>query len=155
MTARLLVVHHSHGGSTGDLVDSLLTGACDPALDGSTEIIVRSAFEATPEDVLATDAIVIATAEHFGYMSGALKHFFEVIYHPCLDQTVGLPWALIVKAGNDGAGAATSVEHIVAGLKWKPIQPATIAVGDLSTVHLEQAQELGAVVAASLEAGIL
>ncbi|MEZ5450137.1 MAG: hypothetical protein R3E89_14595 [Thiolinea sp.] len=76
---------------------------------------VRTPFEADADDVLAANGIILGTTENFGYMSGALKDFFERIYYPCLEQTQGLSVALYVKAGLDGTGAC-SVERILTGL---------------------------------------
>ena len=69
------------------------------------EVVVKDALAASAEDVLASDAIIIGTPENFGYMSGALKVFFENIYYPCLEQTQGLAYGLFIRAGNDGQGA--------------------------------------------------
>ncbi|MYV41244.1 flavodoxin family protein, partial [Streptomyces sp. SID1328] len=38
-------------------------------------------------------------------MSGALKHFFDQIYYPCLDDTRGRPFGYWVHGGNDVTGA--------------------------------------------------
>ena len=93
-------------------------GATDEAIEG-VEVVVRPALEATVAETLAADGYVLATPEHFGYVSGAMKHYLETIYHPCLDLTRGRPWALVVKAGNDGTGTVASVERIVTGLGWR------------------------------------
>jgi multimeric flavodoxin WrbA len=117
-------------------------------------VIHLDAFAAGPKDVLGANGIVIGTPARFGYMSGATKDFFERIYHPCLDQTAGLPWALFVKGDTDTSGAAASVERIVTGLKWRRVLPVLEVVGTVGLSDLEQARELGSAFAAGLEAGI-
>lgn len=47
---------------------------------GDVDVIVRPALEATAEDVLAADGFVLGTTANFGYISGALKHFFDTTY---------------------------------------------------------------------------
>lgn len=90
MTRRLLVVHQSRTGGTLALVDAAVTAASDPALielGDPVDVVVRPALEAGVDDVVGADAYLLATPENFGAMSGALKHFLETIYHPCLDRT--------------------------------------------------------------------
>ncbi|GAC1313328.1 MAG: NAD(P)H-dependent oxidoreductase [Acidimicrobiales bacterium] len=115
---------------------------------------VLHAFDATPEDVMAATAIVLATPANFGYMSGALKDFFDRIYQPCLERTVGLPYALVVKGDTDADGAVDSVERIVKGLGWKAVAEPLVVVGTVSASQLGAAYELGATIAAGVAAGI-
>ena len=133
--------------------DAVVAGATDDAIEG-VEVRVQGAFDTTVDDVRACNAIILGTPENFGYRSGAIKDFFERIYYPLLDETPGLPYALFVKASTDGDGAVRSVERIVAGLRWKLVMPPIVVVGDVGPDHLEQCQELGATVAAGLEAGM-
>ncbi len=149
----LLVVYHSQSGSTARMVESALDGARDAAIDGVT-VVVRDALAATAADVLAADAVLLGTPENFGYMSGALKVFLERIYYPCLEYTQGRPYALFIKAGNDGHGATTSVERILAGLRWRAVQPPLIVRGELTAADLDACRELGMTLAAGLEAGL-
>jgi multimeric flavodoxin WrbA len=149
----LLVVFHSRSGSTAQLLDAVVAGVAEGGGD-MVECRVVRAFDAGPEDVMWCDAVVLGTPANFGYMSGALKDFFERIYHACLDVTVGLPYALFVKGETDASGAVTSVERIVAGLRWKAMLPPLVFVGELKPPDLEQAHELGATAAAGLDAGI-
>ena len=135
------------------MTDAVVAGANDDAIEG-VDVLVQRAFDTTVDDVRACDAIVLGTPENFGYMSGALKDFFERIYYPLLDDTPGLPYALFVKASTDGDGAVRSVERIVAGLRWKLVVPPIVVVGDLKPGDLEQCRELGATLAAGLEAGM-
>lgn len=121
---------------------------------GAVEVTLLGCFDAGVEDVLGAAALALATPANFGYMSGAMKDFFERIYHPCLDWTVGRPYVLMVKGDTDTSGAIASVEKIVAGLQWKAVLPTLSVVGDISDGDLETATELGATLAAGLAAGI-
>ena len=77
--ARLLVVHHSPTHSVQKLTEAVIAGANDDAIEG-VEVVVRPALEATADDVLAADGYLLGTTANFGYMSGALKHFFDTIF---------------------------------------------------------------------------
>jgi multimeric flavodoxin WrbA len=149
----LLVVHHSRTGSTAVLRDALLDGI--GSAGGDVTVRTLAAFDAGPDDVSWSEAVVLCTPANFGYMSGALKDFFERIYHPCLDHTAGLPYALVVKGDTDVDGAVTSVERITAGLRWRALAPPVVVVGSIADDDREAAWELGATVAASLDAGII
>jgi len=150
---QLLIVYHSQSGGAERLAEALIAGARDPAIETVT-VNVRTALEASTADVRAATAIILGTPENFGYMSGALKYFFDRIYYPCLDHTQGLPYALFIKASQDGQGARTSVERIVTGLRWRAVQPPLIAVGEVSPAHLAAAREMGLTLAAGLDAGL-
>lgn len=149
----LLVVSHSRSGGTQALTDAVVAGASSDDVEG-VDVLIRPAFDATADDVRAATAIVLGTPENFGYMSGALKDFFERIYYVLLEETRGLPYALYVKASTDGDGAVRSVERIVQGLKWCAVLPPLVVVGTLGDEHLEAAHELGLTLGAGLEAGI-
>jgi multimeric flavodoxin WrbA len=152
-TPRLLVVFHSRSGGTAAMVEAAVAGARDDAIE-NVEVVVQGAFDTTPDDVLACNAILLATPENFGYMSGALKDFLERIFYAVVDHTPGLPYALLVKASTDGEGAVRSVERIVSGLRWKQVVPALVVAGDLAPGDLERCGELGATLAAGLDAGM-
>jgi multimeric flavodoxin WrbA len=153
MTKRLLIVYHSASGGTRAMLDAVVAGIRDAALE-DIDLCVREAFAATVDDVLGAAGIVLGTPENFGYMSGALKDFFDRIYYPCLEQTQGVPYAVFIRAGNDGRGALAAIERIATGLRWRPVLPPVIASGALTPVHLAELRELGQTFAAGLEAGI-
>ncbi len=135
-------------------MDAALKGvrlALDP---GSGDVLVRHAFDTMPDDVMLASGILIATPANFGYMSGAVKDFFERIYHPCLDQTAGKPYAMIVKGDTDVEGAASSIRRIATGMKWREVLPPLLVVGDIAQADEDEAHELGATLAAGLDAGI-
>ena len=148
---RLLIVAHAPSPNTAGLRDAVIQGARDFE---SVEAVALSPFDAGPENVLAADAIILGTTENLGYMSGALKDFFDRSYYPCLNETQGLPYCLYVRAGQDGTGTRRGVETIVTGLRWRPVQEAIICRGAWQEAFTGQCRELGAAMAAGLDAGI-
>jgi len=149
----LLLVSHCPSPNTEALREAVIEGVRDPDIDG-VELRSLAPLDAGPEDVLWAHGIIIGTTENFGYMAGRIKDFFERIYYPCLEETQGLPFALYIRAGLDGQGTKTSIERIVTGLRWSPIQEPLICQGDYKPEFLDQCRELGMTMAAGLEAGI-
>lgn len=150
---QLLIVAHAPSPNTRRLVEAVMEGARHPEVSG-VELIWKPPLEAGPEDVLAADAIILGTTENLGYMSGALKDFFDRSYYPVIEKKQGLPCALYIRAGLDGTGTRRAVQSIVTGLRWQWIQEPLVLKGDWQEVFAEQAKELGLTVAAGLEAGI-
>lgn len=150
---RLLVVAHAPSDNTRRLQDAVIEGASIPDIEG-VEVLALSPFETHPEHVLVASAVVLGTPENLGYMSGALKDFFDRIYYPCLEQTQGLAYALYLRAGHDGTGTRRAVESITTGLRWRPVQPPLICRGPWQDVFVDQCRELGTLMAAGLEAGV-
>ena len=150
---RLLIVAHAPSPNTARLLDAVVEGARTDEIE-NVEVVALSPFEAGPEDVLAADAIILETTENLGYMSGALKDFFDRSYYPCLNETQGLPYCLYVRAGQDGTGTRRGVETIVTGLRWRAVQEALICRGEWQEAFIDQCRELGAAMAAGLDAGI-
>lgn len=157
MTRRLLVVYGGQaGGRTERLRTAIVAGAVTAAreLDTDLELRERRALDANPQDLLWAEAVLLGTPEHFGYMSGALKDFFDRTFYPCENQTVGLPWGLFISAGNDGQGTRSAVQRIVAGYRWKEVAEPVIVVGEPDERSLARCSELGATVAAGIITGV-
>lgn len=149
----LLIVAHAPSDNTRRLVEAVIEGARHSAIQG-VAVTWKPPLETQPEDVLQADAIILGTTENLGYMSGALKDFFDRCYYPVLEKKQGLPCALYVRAGLDGTGTRRAVQSIVTGLRWQWAQEPVVFKGDWQEAFVEQAQELGLAMAAGLEAGI-
>jgi hypothetical protein len=161
--ARLLVLHHSPSRSMQALLEQVVSGANDDAIEG-VEVVVRPALEATADDVLGADGYVLGTTANFGYMSGALKHFFDSTFlavggsldpsgaaDPDADgKTAGRPYGLWLHGRYDLTGAERSVQSIVGALGWKQSYDVLGVLGDVDDAALESAYELGATIAALL-----
>lgn len=158
--ARLLIVHHSPTAATQSLTETVASGANDDAING-VEVLVRSALEVTRDDALSVDGFVLGTSANFGYMSGALKHFFDsyfLLLGGALsdDGSAGAaadgkkPYGLWVHGRYDTTGAVRSVQSIVGALPWAQAAPVLEVMGDVRQKDLDAAYELGATVAALL-----
>ncbi|HTR92192.1 MAG TPA: NAD(P)H-dependent oxidoreductase [Trebonia sp.] len=146
---RLLVVHHTPSPALQAMLEAVIAGARDPELEG-IEVEVRPALAAGVPDVLAADGFVLGTPANIGYMSGALKHFFDQVYYPCLLAKAGAPYGLYVHGASDTAGAVRAVQSITTGLGWQEVSKPVAVTGQVSRETERDCYELGATVAANL-----
>ena len=153
MPRRLLIVAHAPSPNTERLREAALAGARHPEIEG-VETLALGPFEATPEHVLAADALLLGTSENLGYMSGALKDFFDRIYYPCLEETEGRAFGFYIRAGHDGTGARRAIESVTTGLRWRPVAAPVICRGEWRDDFPQACHELGMTLAAGLEAGV-
>lgn len=145
--ARLLIVYHTQSGNTGLLAEAVLAGARRVS---ETATRMLRAFDAGTADLLDCDGLLLGTPENFGYMSGALKDFFDRTYYPCEGKLLGLPYAVFVSAGNDGSGAVREIGRIANGYGWKQVAEPLIARQAITPAHLAAAEELGEAFASGL-----
>jgi multimeric flavodoxin WrbA len=146
---RLLVVHHTPSPALQAMLEAVVAGARDPELV-NVDVAVSPALAASVPDVLAADGFVLGTPANIGYMSGALKHFFDQIYYPCLQAKTAAPYGLYVHGASDTAGAVRAVKSIVTGLGWAEVVNPVVAIGPVDSGVERQCYELGATVAANL-----
>lgn len=149
----LLIVGHVPSVNTRALRDAVASGAASGEIEGVV-LTVLSPFDAGPEHVLKADAIILGTTENLGYMSGALKDFFDRTYYGVLEEKQGMPYALYVRAGLDGTGTIRGVETIITGLRWKAVREPLLCKGEWNDRFVDEARELGQLMAAGLEAGV-
>ncbi len=150
---RLLIVYHSQSGTTTKMADAVICGAQSPDID-KVDVRVRTALEATADDLLWCDGFILGTPENFGYMSGAMKYFLDRSFYECVDRIDGRPYALFVRAGNDGTGAIASLRRILKGLAVREVQEPVLFAGKFDAERLVECEELGMALAAGLEAGV-
>jgi len=146
---RLLVVHHTPSPALQAMLEAVVAGARDPALV-NVDVAVSPALAAGVPDVLAADGFVLGTPANIGYMSGALKYFFDQIYYPCLQAKTAAPYGLYVHGASDTAGAVRAVKSIVTGLGWAEVVNPVVVIGPVDSGVERQCYELGATVAANL-----
>ena len=143
------MVHHTVSPATHALHLAVVAGARDPAL-GDVEVVEKPALAATATDVLESHALLLGSPVNLGYMSGALKHFFDQIYYPCLGATRGRPFGVYLHSNSDATGALRAIQTITTGLEWRQAQAPLVVSGEPGPRDEAAARELGSSVAAGL-----
>jgi multimeric flavodoxin WrbA len=145
----LLIVHHTPSPALQAMFEAVADGARTDEVEG-VDVVIRPALTASEVDVLAADGYLLGTPANIGYMAGALKHFFDGIYYPCLEATRRRPYGLYVHGASDTSGAVRAVESITTGLGWEAVRPPVTVIGPPAKADLEACWELGAVLAAKV-----
>lgn len=146
---RLLIVHHTTSPHTQEMFESVLSGATDPEIEG-VEVVRQPALAVTPNDMLEADGYLLGSPANLGYMSGALKHAFDVCYYTILDATGGRPFGLYLHGNQGTEGAERGVESITTGLGWTKSAATVTVSGKPSREDLQACWELGGTLAATL-----
>jgi NAD(P)H-dependent FMN reductase len=152
LVSTLLVVAHVVSPDTRELHEAVLAGTRAEGITGVTMRYVP-ALGASASDVLDCAGLLLGTPANIGYMSGALKHFFDQIYYPLLDARPGLPYGLWVHGNSDVAGAVRPITAIAGALGWRPVARPLTVIGKPAAADREAGIELGAVLAATVAPG--
>lgn len=159
----LLVVYHSMTGAAEQLA---LAAAAGAKTQQDVEVRVRRARDTEPADLLAADGYLFATPENLATMAGLMKDFFDRVYYAVLERVNGRPYAAIIAAGTDGAGAARQLQRIATGLRLREVAPPLVVRNGAQTpaailapkivppADLQIARDLGTALAAGIAAGI-
>jgi hypothetical protein len=147
--ARLLIVHHTPSPALRDMFEAVRAGATTDEVQG-VEVVTRPALTAGAADALAADGYLLGTPANIGYMSGALKHFFDTISDPCLEETAKRPYAAYVHGGMDTTGAIRAIDAIAGGIGWRRAAEPVLVTGPPTKEDLATCWELGATLAATL-----
>jgi NAD(P)H-dependent FMN reductase len=146
---RLLVVHHTVSPATHAVHLAVMGGAQDPAIQG-VEVVARPALTASAVEVMEADGYLLGGPVNLGYLSGAMKHFFDQIYYQCIEVTQRRSYGVYLHSNSDAAGALRALDSITGGLKWRQAQAPLIFKGEPSQADLDAARELGSALAAGL-----
>ena len=147
----LLIVYHSHSGSSARLARAALAGACTE--EGVQAQLLR-AWDACTDDLAEANGLLLVAAENSATLSGAMKDFLDRTLYPSIERGLVLPYALLLSAGNDGRGAAAQASRILSGYPFTPATEPLILRGEVEPAHLEKSEELGRAFAAGLAMGI-
>ena len=147
----ILVIYHSQGGTMKCMAERFAKGA---AKETNVTVTLKNASDADLDDLLNCNAIAIGSPEYFGTMAGMIKDFFDRTFVAAEEKTCGLPFVLLVCAGNDGRGAIAQIERIAAGYKWDKVQEHVRIVGPPTEKDFVQLEELGQTLSAGVDFGI-
>lgn len=132
-----------------EVLEAVLAGTRAEGIEG-VEVEVRPALSATASDLLTADGVLLGTPANIGYMSGAMKHFFDTVYYPTLTAKAGLPYSYWLHGNNDVEGARRAIESIAGALGWTLVAQPLAVTGTVDRAVRDAAEELGATLAATL-----
>ena len=135
------------------MINAVVDGVKDPEVD-PVDLRCLRAKDAKADDLLWAQGLILGTPENFGYMSGAMKDFFDRTFYEVEGKLNPLPYALVIGAGNDGSGAIRAIKRIANGYPFNEVQEPIVSTGSPSDEHLTQCRELGMAFAAGLSLGI-
>ncbi len=159
--ARLLIVYHSRTDGSRQMAKAAAHAAEDEA-----EVVLLTADQAGPQDVLDADGYIFCAPENLAAVSGVMKDFFDRCYYPVLGRIEGRAYAQMVCAGSDGANAARQIARIATGWRLKEVQAPLIICTHAQTPEailtpktipeeeLDTCRELGMAMAAGLSMGV-
>lgn len=150
-TKKLIVTANTPSMNTSRMLDAVTRGASIENID--LQVIAPDVLQ--PEDIISSNGLILGTTENLGYMAGTIKDIFDRCYYPCLEKTQGLPFAYYIRAGHDGTGTLRAITTITTGLKWRLVREPLICKGDFKESFINQCEELGLSMAASLDIGII
>ncbi|MEM1051015.1 MAG: flavodoxin family protein [Pseudomonadota bacterium] len=113
----LLVIWHSRTGASEQMAKA--------AASHTNARLIR-ACDVSPDDLVAASAYLFICPENLASMSGEMKEMFDVNYYAVLGKIEGRPYATIIAAGSDGAGAERQIDRIATGWRLKRVADSMI-----------------------------
>jgi len=143
----LLIVHHTVSPATSEIFD-VARAAFDLEEFSDLDVRARPALVASPVETLEADGVLLLSPVNIGYLSGALKHYFDQVYYPCLDATKKLPFAAVLHSNLDASGALRALEAITTGMEWTQVAQPVVVSGNVDATVREQITEVAGTVGA-------
>ena len=169
----ILVVHHSPTAKAQKLADTVLAAARAAAEEVNAElgeaaggepgegagqpavqVLERQALEPDVEELREADAVILGTTANFGYISGALKHHFDTVYVPVLEEKKATPTSWWIRGGYDTTGAEKAMRSILTGLEWETVAEPVEFTGDIEP-HLAELEAMAQAVVGQAVASII
>ena len=138
---KVTVIYHSNTGNTEAMAKAVAEGA---SFVPNTTVVTKKALEATAQDVLGSDAVAFGCPTNFGYMAGALKHFFDQSFGALREKVTDKPYVAFVNTGRNIPDALDAIEKICANFKLrKAVDQNALVHGKPTPEALAQCRELG------------
>lgn len=166
---KILVVHHSPTEKAQKLADTVLAAARAAAEEVNAEletgaseglglpvvqVLERQALEPDVEELRGADAVILGTTANFGYISGALKHYFDTVYVPVLEEKKATPTSWWIRGGYDTTGAEKAMRSILTGLEWETVAEPVEFTGAIEP-HLAELEAMAQAVVGQAVASII
>jgi flavorubredoxin len=143
--AKVLIIYHSQSGNTEKMAKAVSEGA---ASAGAT-VVLKKAADAIADDILNCDAVILGTANYFGYEAGMIKDFFDRTFYTVREKVANKPCATFGSYGGGGQKAIDSLNRLCETMGLKKAAESVGAQREPSSEALEQCRALGAKIALS------
>ena len=147
----LKIIYHSQSGSCARLALEAFAGAIQE--EGFETRLIR-ALDSSVTELSNASGLLLITSENSGYLAGGMKEFLDRIFYPAIRDSLVLPYALLISAGNDGREAARQAQRILSGIPLKAVMEPLVIRGELTDNSCRRAQDFGLTMAAGLNMGI-
>ncbi|MFZ2274725.1 flavodoxin family protein [Corynebacterium variabile] len=149
----LLVVHHSPTDKLRGITDTILHAAEGAAAEVNStlpgelhlEIRERNALEPDTAELLGASALLFGTTANFGYISGALKHYFDSAFMEVTNEDTYTAHSVLagywIRGGYDTTGAEKAMTAITTGYGWNTAVDPVCFTGDPEP-HTTELREL-------------
>jgi len=142
--SKVLVVYCSMSGNTKAAAEAVAEGA----RDAGAQVVVKTGFEAQPQDLLDCSAVALGSYDAFSYMGGGLKDFLDRAYYPTQTRITGKPYAAFLTHGGGGK-AIQSIESIARSFKLDRAADSILVKGRPEGQVIADLKALGAKLAAA------
>jgi flavorubredoxin len=140
--SKLLIVYCSMTGHTKAAAEAIAQGA----KAAGAKVTLKTAGEATAQDLIDCDAVALGSYDAFSYMGGGLKDFFDRTYYPTQNAVAGKPYAAFLTHGGGGK-AVPSIQSIAASFKLKEAVAPVLVQGQPDAGAVKALTKLGATLA--------
>ena len=147
----LKIIYHSQSGSSARLALEAFAGAIQE--EGFETRLIR-ALDSSVTELSNASGLLLIASENSGYLAGGMKEFLDRIFYPAIRESLVLPYALLISAGNDGREAARQTQRILSGIPLKAVMEPLVIRGELTDNSCRRAQDFGLTMAAGLNMGI-
>jgi flavorubredoxin len=141
---KVLIVYCSMSGNTKAAAEAIAAGA----RDAGAEVVVKTGFDAGPEDLLDCGAVALGSYDAFSYMGGGLKDFLDRSFYPTQGQVTDKPYGAFVSHGGGGR-AIDSVESVAKSFKLAAVGESVLVKGAPDEDAKAQLRALGEKLAAA------
>jgi flavorubredoxin len=137
--SKVLVVYCSMSGNTLGAAKAVAEGA----KSAGAQVVVKTGFEAQPQDLLDCTAVALGSYDAFSYMGGGLKDFLDRAFYPTQSQVTDKPYAAFLTHGGGGK-AITSIESVAKSFKLKKVAESVLVKGKPQGQAVTDLKALGA-----------
>lgn len=145
---KILIVHHSPTDRVQRIADVVVAAAREAAdvVDEPVEVVERHPLDDVSQDelvaeLLLSDAVLFGTTANFGYISGALKHYFDVVFIPAHEETTAKPISWWIRGSHDTTGASKAMRSLTTGMNMSVAAQPVEFTGDVAP-HEQELVEL-------------